>query len=90
LIHPKERELIKQISMLDMALLEAGEFLSPKEVARYAYGIASTFNEFYETVPVNNEKNADLRAARLALVEAFSIILRGSLDLIGIPCPERL
>ncbi len=88
--HPKERELVKQMSMLDKVLLEAGEFLSPKEVARYAHRLSSLFNEFYEAVPVNKEENVDLRAARLALVEAFRKVLKEALELIGIPCPQRL
>ena len=90
LTHPKERELVKQMSMLDKALLEAGEFLSPKEVARYAHRLSSVFNEFYEAVPVNKEKDLDLRAARLALVAAFTRVLKEVLELIGVPCPQRL
>ena len=77
-------------AMLDKALLEAGEFLSPKEVARYAHKLASLFNEFYEAVPVNKEENLPLRAARLALVTAFSRVLKAALEPLGIPCPQRL
>jgi len=88
--NPKEIELIKALSMYDKSIMEAGEYLSPKEVARYAYHISSLFNEFYETVQVNSEADQRLKAARLALVEGFSVLLKDSLNLTGIETLDRV
>ena len=88
--HPKEIELVKAISMYDKSIIEAGEYLTPKEVARYAHHLCLLFNEFYEAVQVNREEDWQLKSARLALVDGFAKVLRDSLALIGIDTLERL
>lgn len=90
LVHPKEIELVKTISMYDKSIIEAGEYLTPKEVARYAHRLSLLFNEFYEAVPVNSEQDLELRSARLATVDGFSRVLKDSLSLIGIETLEKL
>jgi arginyl-tRNA synthetase len=86
----KEIELIKALSMYDKSVIEAGDYLSPKEVARYSHHISALFNEFYEAVQVNSEKDERVKAARLALVKGFSVILADALALTGIETLERL
>jgi arginyl-tRNA synthetase len=88
--NPKEIALVKALSMYDKSIIEAGEYLTPKEVARYAYHICSLFNEFYEAVQVNSEPDQRVKAARLALVSGFSVILADSLELSGIETLERV
>ncbi len=87
---PVERELVKKLSMLDKAVMKAGEYLSPKEVARFAHDLALAFNDFYESVQVNREADESLRDARLALVDATSRVLAESMKLMGIPARERI
>ena len=86
----QEIRLAKKMSMLDMSATTAGEFLSPKEIARFAHELALTFNDFYESVPVNKEADAELRDARLALVDASSRVLAESMRLMGIPVKDRI
>lgn len=90
LMHPKERELIRQLSKFDKSLLEAAEFLSPKEVAHYSHRIALLFNEFYEAVNVNKESDRELRRARLSLVDAFSRVLREGMRLLGLESLQKI
>jgi len=87
---PVEKRLMKQLSMLDEAVAAAGEYLSPKEVSRYAHDLALIFNEFYESTPVNQEADATLRDARLALVDAASRVLAQSMKLMGLPIRSRI
>jgi arginyl-tRNA synthetase len=87
---PKEIELIKSLSMFDKAIIEAREYLNPKEVARYSHRLCAAFNEFYEAVQVNSEPDQRLKAARLALVEGFATTLRDALLLTGIETAERI
>ena len=82
--------LVKKISTLDMSAATAGEFLSPKEIARFAHELALSFNDFYERVPVNKEPDPTLRDARLALVDASSRVLAQAMGLIGIPFRDRI
>jgi arginyl-tRNA synthetase len=90
LVQPQERRLIKKLSMFDLAVAKAGEYLSPKEVAKYAHELAVCFNDFYEGVPVNSEPDSSLRDARLALVGAASKVLSEAMSLIGIPYRPRI
>jgi arginyl-tRNA synthetase len=85
-----EKRLSKKMSMLDISVAKAGEFLSPKEVLKFAHELAVIFNEFYESVPVNKEEDIELRDARLALVDASSLVLAESMKLLGIPFREKI
>ena len=90
LTRESEIDLIKMIGKLDLVVEEAARSLSPKSVARYAYDLATIFNIFYEKVPVLREKDADVRMARLALVKAFGITLRNTLEVLGISALDRM
>jgi len=86
----QELQLAKKMSMLDMSATTAGEFLSPKEIARFAHELAVLFNDFYESVQVNKEPDPELRDARLALVDAVSRVLAESMYLMGLPVKDRI
>jgi len=86
----QEVQLAKKMSILDMSANTAGEFLSPKEIARFAHELALSFNDFYESVPVNKEEDPELRDARLALVDAASKVLAESMRLMGVPVKDRI
>jgi arginyl-tRNA synthetase len=90
LTRPEEIRLAKRLSMLDISAETAGEFLSPKEIARFAHELAVAFNDFYERVPVNKEPDGQLRDARLALVDAASKVLAESMRLMGVPVKDRI
>ncbi|HEY3094686.1 MAG TPA: arginine--tRNA ligase [Nitrososphaera sp.] len=90
LVHESEIPLIKEVAKLDLVVEDAAKSLSPKSLARYAYSLATTFNLFYEKVPVLKEKDADVRMARLALVKAFGIALKNALNILGITALDRM
>jgi len=68
----------------------AGEKLQPNLPALYAAELAIGFNKFYEAAPVIEAGEPGLRAARLRLVNCVRLVLRNSLDLLGIVAPERM
>ncbi len=90
LAKPQEAKLAKKMSTLDLAAETAGEFLSPREIAKFAHELAMAFNDFYESVPVNREPETDTRDARLALVDASSKVLAQAMGMMGIPVEERI
>lgn len=90
LIRHLEKNLVKKLSMLDKAVIAAGEYYSPKEVCRYSHELAVSFNEFYEKVPVNRETDQELRDARLVLVDAATRVLAQSMRILGIPVLEKI
>lgn len=90
LSHEAEIALVIEISKLDLVMEDAANSLSPKTLARYAYSLATTFNLFYEKVPVLKEQDPVTRAARLALVKAFGITLGNALDVLGLVALDRM
>jgi arginyl-tRNA synthetase len=85
-----EIALIKEISKMDLVVEDAAKSLSPKALARYAYTLATTFNVFYERVPVLKAEGKELLAARLALVKAYGIALGNALSILGISALDRM
>jgi arginyl-tRNA synthetase len=90
MVSPHEMKLVKMLSMLDLAAAKGGEYLSPKEVTKFAHELAVAFNEFYENVQVNKEEDAGLRDARLALVDAAGKVLAEAMAMMGVPCRPRI
>ncbi len=90
LVREQERRLVKKLSMMDIAASVAGEYMSPKEMAKFAHELAATFNDFYEGVQVIREEDKEARLARLALVDAASSVLAEAMEMIGIPLRERI
>jgi arginyl-tRNA synthetase len=85
-----EIELVKEISKMDLVVEDAAKSLSPKALARYAYNLATTFNSFYEKVPVLKAQDAETLAARLALVRALGIALKNTLSILGITALNKM
>ncbi|HVX01540.1 MAG TPA: arginine--tRNA ligase [Nitrososphaera sp.] len=85
-----EVELIKEISKMDMVVEDAAKSLSPKSLARYAYSLATTFNSFYEKVPVLKAQDARTLDARLALVRTLGIALKNMLSILGITALNKM
>ena len=85
-----ETNLVKMIGRFDLNVLDAANNLSPKIIAKYCYGLAVTFNAFYEHVKVLDSENPDMVNARLCLVYSFKSCLEGALDLLGIETPPRM
>jgi len=61
----------------------------PHRVARYLQELAAEFHTFYNAHRVFVD-DADLRHARLALVEAVRQVLANGLDLLGVAAPEKM
>jgi len=55
----------------------------------YALELVTAFHKFYENCRVISE-DKNLTEARLGLVEATRIVLKNTLDLMGISAPEEM
>ena len=87
--HKEEIRLLKLMARYQETIKRAAENLSPHLVARYAYALASQFNQFYRDCPViKAEENT--RNFRLAIVMAFKKIIKDLLELLGIEAPEKM
>ncbi len=82
-----EFALIKKIDLFDNVVVKAYEDLSPNLIANYCFELAKDFNEFYHGCPV---LGGESEAFRLEIVEAFRIVIKKGLDLLGIETLEEM
>lgn len=90
LTHESEKNLMQALSRFNIEVAQAAENYKPSAVCGYLYDLAKLFNVFYHDCPIGNEKDKDLREARLALAEAVGKILKQGLWLMGMPAPEKM
>jgi arginyl-tRNA synthetase len=85
-----ENEIVFSLAEFPEVFIEAADFLKPNIIADYANALADKFNTFYNAFPVIKAETPELSDARLALVDAVRIVLRNTLNLIGVYAPERM
>lgn len=83
----KEIELVKKLSEFPEIVQNSYKNLNPSLIANYSYDLSQKFNEFYHSCKVIGSENENFR---LALVESFKIVLKNSLNLLGIDTIERM
>jgi arginyl-tRNA synthetase len=88
--NPSERALIKKMAQLGDVVSRCSKERAPHHLTQYSLELAADFSSFYTTSPVLVEKDEKIRKNRLAITLATSIVLRNSLGLLGIECPERM
>jgi arginyl-tRNA synthetase len=86
-LNEHELDLVKRISQFEETAVKAFNSMSPSLIAVYSYELAKSFNEFYHSSPVIGSNEEPFR---IALVEAFRITLRNSLNLLGIKAIEEM
>jgi arginyl-tRNA synthetase len=84
LLHDKELNLIRELSKMDLIIEQCSSQMNPKLIARYAHKLAVAFNLFYEQVPILKQTDESLVSARLMLVRAFNIVMKLTLNCLGI------
>ncbi len=86
---PAELDLIKQFIRLPEIIEDIAKNYQVQRLPQYAIDLVAAFHKFYEECRVISE-DKDLTQARLALVEATRIVLKNTLDLMGVSAPERM
>lgn len=86
---PSEYALMARMAAFPGMLADAAADLAPHQLAYYLKDLAADFHAFYNAERVLSD-DAELQAARMALLRAVRTILRCGLALIGISAPERL
>ncbi len=82
-----EKSLIIELSQFPEIVNRAYISLAPNIIANYAYRLSQTFNNFYQVSQVIGSDQEDFR---ISLVYAFSIVLKKSLNLLGIDTLEEM
>jgi arginyl-tRNA synthetase len=82
--------VVFEASRLDEVADQVVRSLEFSSLAKYAFGLAQTFNAFYHRYPILNEENADRKRWRAAGVAYVRAQLTRALDLMGIDVPNRM
>jgi arginyl-tRNA synthetase len=86
-IEENEKQLINEFARFPEVVKSAYSHLAPNLIANYSYHLSQKFNEFYHT---NKVIGSDEEQFRLSLVDAFSIVLKNALSLLGISVIEKM
>jgi arginyl-tRNA synthetase len=85
----EELDLIKKLDEFPEVVRDAALNFAPHLLANYAYGLAALFHVFYDRYRVLGEAE-EVSRARLALCRGVQLVLRKSLELMGVSAPERM
>lgn len=85
----EEFELAKTLEGFQKSVLFAIDKLEPSVVTRYVIDVAKAFNKFYNASPITTAED-DVKNARLKLVEATGIVIKNTLNLLGIEVVEEM
>ncbi len=89
-LHPKEKELIKQIQLFPETIKLAAENFSPALIANYTYDLVKEFNSFYQQVSILGETNDQKKILRVQLSKKVGEVIQSAFLLLGIQVPERM
>jgi len=87
---PEEKALIKELIKLPELVSEIVGDYQVQKLPNYAKNLADSFHRFYEKCPVIKSGSDELTSARLELLKATQIVLKNTLDLMGISAPEKM
>ena len=89
-LHPKEKELIKQLELYPEVIQNAANNHSPALIANYTYDLVKEYNSFYQTVSILGEEDAAKKVFRVQLSKKVADTIQSSFRLLGIDVPERM
>ena len=82
--------LVLEAARLDEIVDQAVRTLELSVLAKYAFGLAQTFNGFYHKYPILNEERADVQIWRAAAAAFYRAQLTRALALMGCTVPRRM
>lgn len=85
-----EFAILKLVDGFSDAVRRAAEAYEPYLVIRQVTAVARAFNKYYNQTPILRTEQADLREARLLLVQVVCRTIREGLELVGIDVVERM
>jgi arginyl-tRNA synthetase len=89
-LHPKEKELIKQIELYPDVIQDAAKNHSPALIANYTYDLVKEFNSFYQNVSILGEEDFNKKVFRVQLSKKVADTIKSAFQLLGIEVPERM
>ncbi|WP_314049615.1 arginine--tRNA ligase [Peptostreptococcus stomatis] len=82
-------DVLSVLETFNKSIMTAMKKNEPHIVTRFVLDLAQAFNKFYHNSPILVEDD-DLRAARLALVEAARQTIENALKILGMKAPQKM
>lgn len=89
-LHPKEKELIKQLELYPEIIQNAAQHHSPALIANYIYELVKEYNSFYQSVSIFGEEDIAKKTFRVQLSKKVGETVKSGFKLLGIEVPERM
>ncbi|MCX6711771.1 MAG: arginine--tRNA ligase [Candidatus Woesearchaeota archaeon] len=86
-LEDKEIKLLKKLGEFSDVVRNSYNNYSPNVIANYTFKLAQIFNEFYQHCKVIG---SDEEQQRLAIVQSFKVVMKNSLNLLGIDVIEEM
>jgi len=87
--HPSELDLIKELIRFPEIIEDISKDYQVQRLPQYAVDLAESFHKFYQECRViSNDK--EKTKSRLALISATQVVLKNTLNLMGITAPEKM
>ncbi|SHE59529.1 arginine--tRNA ligase [Chryseobacterium takakiae] len=85
-----EKALVMQLANYKVVVQKAAEVLSPALIANYVYDLVKTYNSFYQSNPIMNQEDENVKQLRLNLSDLTAKTIKKSLNLLGINTVNRM
>jgi arginyl-tRNA synthetase len=85
-----ELALIKELIKFPDLISEISHSLEVHHLPHYGIALAKKFHQFYKNCPVIKAENEEIKNSRIALIKATQIVLKNTLNLLGISAPEKM
>lgn len=90
LTHETEAALLNRMSKFPEVASRACRDFRPNVICHYLYQLCKDFSRMYDQCSVMRAESEALRATRASLVDAFGLLLKKGLSLLGIETLERM
>ena len=93
---PEEKNLIKKLSNYFNIISLAAQYYEPHRITNYLYDLAKDFHAYWgggkidEDKKIILEKDFDKTKSRITLIFAVSKIIKKSMNILKINCPENM
>jgi len=84
-----EKNLIDNLDFFPHVIMESVEKLQTQNITQFAIELAKDLQKFYENCRVISD-DFELTKARMILISACKVVLKNTLDIMGINAPERM
>ncbi|MEW7292358.1 arginine--tRNA ligase [Aquimarina sp. 2304DJ70-9] len=89
-LHPKEKELIKQLELYPEIIQNAAKDLSPAIIANYTYDLVKSYNSFFQNVSIFGADSDQEKLFRVQLSKSVGNTIKSAFKLLGINVPNRM